>query len=202
MPSTSDWFAPSECLWTSPVPIDGKAVISDSYPEELKTFFLQRLRISPASLSTLIEELNSMARRSPTASGVKRMIWAINAMNPKQGDLDTLLTSGILPVRRPEPSPSRNISFQSCQTDFVVIDRIKLAEIFDGYTAFLDFTLEEVRQLDPFLHSLGLDEKYLSMICDEKTACTENGLTDSTLTAEFNERAYDLLRYARKPHEW
>jgi hypothetical protein len=121
------------------------------------------------------------------------MIWAINAMEPKQGDLDTLLTSDILPVRRPEPSPNHNRFLQSCQTDFVVIDRTKLAEIFDGHAAFLDFTLEEVQQLYPFLHALGLGKKYLSLICDEETACSENGLVDSKLTAEFTERAYDLL---------
>lgn len=115
-------------------------------------------------------------------------------MNPDHGDLDTLLTSDILPVRRPEPSPNQSIFFQSCQTDFVVVDRIKLADIFDGHVAFLDFTLEEVKQLDPFLHALSLGKKYLSLMCEEKTACDESGLFDSKLTAEFNDRAYDLLR--------
>jgi hypothetical protein len=194
MPSTSEWFSPSECFWTSPVQIDGKAIISRSYPEELKTFFLERLRISPASLSILVEELHSLADRqpSPSVSKVKEMIWAINKMEPKQGDLNILITSEILPVRRPG-SASNSYAFQSCQNNFAIIDRTKLAEIFDGHATFLDFTLEEVRQLYPFLHALDLERNYLSLLCDEETACVDNGSVDRKRTAEFKERAYDLL---------
>lgn len=166
--------------------IDGKAIISRSYPEELRTFFLERLRISPASLSTLVEELHSLANRQPSlsVSRVKEMIWAINKMEPEQGDLDILITSEILPVRRPGSASNSN---------FAIIDRTKLAEIFDGHATFLDFTLEEVHQLYPFLHALDLERNYLSLLCDEETACGDNGSVDRKRTAEFKERAYDLL---------
>jgi hypothetical protein len=195
MPSTSEWFSPSECLWTSPVQIDGKAIISRSYPEELKTFFLERLRISPASLSTIVEELHSLADRqpSPSVSKVKEMIWVINKMEPKQGDLGILITSEILPIRRPGSASNSSAFFKSCQNNFAIIDRTKLAEIFDGHVTFLDFTLEEVRQLYPFLYALDLERNYLSLLCDEETACGDNGSVDRKRTAEFKERAYDLL---------
>jgi hypothetical protein len=175
------------------VQIDGMAIVSNSYPDDLKIFFLERLRISPASLSTLVEELEYLALGDPSVANVKEMIWAINAMEPKRGDLDSLLACSILPVRMLESGHNYNTSFQSCQTDFVIIDRTKLAEIFDGHAAFLDFTLEEVQQLYPFLHALGLEKKYLSLTCHEETACDENGLLDTNLTAAFHQRAYDLL---------
>jgi hypothetical protein len=177
------------------VQIDGKAIISRSYPEELRTSFLERLRISPASLSTIVDELHSLADRqpSPSVSKVKEMIWAINKMEPKQGDLNILITSEILPVRRPGSASNSNAFFRSCRDNFVIIDRTKLAEIFDGHATFLDFTLEEVHQLYPFLLALDLERNYLSLLCDEETACGDNGSVDRKRTAEFKERAYDLL---------
>ena len=194
MPSSASWFSPSDCLWASPVPIDGKAIVNNSYPPELKSFFLRRLGLSEASLSTLVEGLHTLCQRNPTISRVNEIIWAINAMKPKQGDLDKLLACDFLPVRVPQPGDGYEVSFQNCQADFVIIDRAKLADIFHGHVAFLNFNLEEVLQLQPFLDSLGLSNKYISLICQEETSCSEDGLIDRSLTAEFQERAYDLLR--------
>lgn len=188
------WFAPSQCLWTSPVQIEGRAIIGSSYPDELKPFFFERLRISPASLSTLVEGLRSLAEGQPSLADVNQMIWAINAMGPKQSDLDPLVLCNILPVNETGPSPSGRISLQNCQSNFVVIDRMKLAEIFRGHVGFLAFSLEEVRQLEPFFQALGLSKKYLSSVCKEETACNEDGVLDVNLTENFRNRAYDLLR--------
>jgi hypothetical protein len=194
MPTTSSWFSPSDCLWASPVPIEGKAVLANSYPDDLEPFFLQRLQITAASLGTLVEGLHTLSQRSPTLSNVNQMIWAINKMSPKQDDLERLLTCDFLPVRVPHPNADDEISFQNCLTDFAIIDRTKLAEVFEGHVAFLNFELEEVLQLQPFLNALGLSKKYLSSMCCEETACDEEGSIDSRLTAEFRERAYGLLR--------
>ncbi|KAH8808653.1 hypothetical protein F5884DRAFT_900865 [Xylogone sp. PMI_703] len=192
-PSDGLWFAPSHCLWTSPVPIVGKAIIGASYSNGLKPFFLERLRISPASLSTLVEGLHSLAQRQPSSVDLKRMIWAINEMDPKESDLESVINCDILPVRDDRYGSTR-ISFQNCQGNFVVIDRAKLATVFTGYVGFLDFTLEEVRQLEPFLRALKLDKKCLSRLCTEETTCTEDGVVDRRLTEELKDRAYYLLR--------
>jgi hypothetical protein len=176
------------------VPIDGKSLILQSYPEELKPFFLERLRISPASMSTLVEELFALATRHPTVQRVKQLIWAINGMRPRPNDLNNLLTCNFLPVRVPQPGAAHRIEFRACQSDFAIIDRIKLAEIFEGRVELLDFSLEEILQLEPFLRSLGLGSKYLSLLCREETDCQGESLLDNGLTADFNGRAYDLLR--------
>lgn len=193
--STSDWVSPSDCLWSSPAPIEGKAIVGSCYPESLKRFFLEQLKISPASLSTLVQELGSLAQRSPTVSKVNQLIWAINGMNPKTGDLETLSSSDFLPVRIP-PILGTNyqVCFKNCQSEFAIIDRTKIAEVFDGHVPFLNFYLEEVRQLQPFLEALGLHSKYLSVLCDEDTACDETGSLDARLTSDFKSRAHDLLR--------
>jgi hypothetical protein len=121
------------------------------------------------------------------------MIEAINAMNPKREDLTSLAKANVLPIRR-TGSASAGVCFQSCRSNFSIIDRTKLADIFRPYTGFLDFSLEEVQNLAPFLQALNLSNKYLSNLCTEKTACSDSGLLNEVLTEKFKNRAYYLLR--------
>lgn len=193
VPSVPGWFAPSQCLWESPVPIPGKAIINSSYSEDLEPFFVQRLNISPASLTTLVEGIRSLAQGQPSVDEIKRMIWVINDMGPLESDLESLKPYNILPVRTPGSTPER-ILFQNCSSNFVITDRVKLADIFRGHAKFLDFSLEDVRLLDPFLDALGLKAKYLSLICTEETACNDDAEVDINLTEDFKDRAYGFLR--------
>ena len=197
VPSGPEWFAPSQCLWASPVPIPGKAILDTLYSDDLRPFFQDRLRISPASLSTLVEGLCSLAHGQPSITNIKDMIWAINAMDPKTDDLIPLAPCNILPVRRTRHG-SAEISLQNCGRNFTVVDRTKLADIFMEHVGFLDFSLEEVRQLDPFLRALDLSKKYLSRVCIEETACRGDGVLDVDLTNKFKDRAYYLLRLVNK----
>lgn len=165
------------------------------YPEELKPFFQDRLRIAPASLRTLVEGLCSLAELRPLISDVKDMIWAINAMDPKESDLTPLMARNVLPVRR--WGNSAGTTLQNCGNNFTVLDRTKLADIFREHVGFLDFSLEEVQQLDPFLQALGLSRKCLSRVCTEETACRDDGVIERALTEKFKDRAYHLLRYGK-----
>jgi len=146
--------------------------------------------ISLASLTTLVAGLCSLAQGEPSLANIEQMIWAINAMDPKKDDLKTLVNCNILPVRY----DSADISFQNCRSNFFIIDRVKLEDIFKGHVGFLAFSLEEVRQLDPFLQALDLSYKFLSQVCIEETACSEDGVVDKNLTEQLRDRAYDLLR--------
>ncbi len=175
------------------MPITGKAILGSSYPVELRDFFRDGLRISPAILGTLVQGLCSLAQGQPSIAVVKEMIWAINAMDPTKPDLIPLVPYNILPIRRMRHG-SADMSLQNCGSNFSVVDRMKLADIFRDHTGFLDFSLEEVRQLDPILQALDLSKKFLSRVCIEETACSNNGVFDMDLTQEFNDRAYYLLR--------
>jgi hypothetical protein len=193
VPSGPAWFAPSQCIWASPVPITGKAILDALYSDDLRPFFRDRLRISPATLGTLVEGLCSLAHGQPSITAVKEMIWAISAMDLEKSDLIPLISCNILPVRTTRLG-SAEVSLQSRGSNFTVIDRTKLADIFREHVGFLDFSLEEVRQLDPFLHALDLSKKYLSRVCREETACSDDGVLDVDLTEKFKDRAYYLLR--------
>jgi hypothetical protein len=134
-----------------------------------------------------------MARGQPSIAHVKDMICAINAIAPQKSDLLPLLRCKILPIRRSRAGFTQ-VSFQNPQSNFAVADRTKLAKIFEDHVGFLDFSLDEVRQLDPFVHALGLSQNLLSSLCIEETACTDDGILDSDLIERFIERAYFLLR--------
>ena len=115
-------------------------------------------------------------------------------MRPRSNDLSILSTCEFLPVRVPQLGKSHIIEFRNCQSDFAIVDRLKLAEIFKDRVELLDYSLEEILQLEPFLRSLGLGSKYLSLLCYEETDCEGESRLDNKLTADFNCRAYDLLR--------
>lgn len=112
---------------------------------------------------------------------------------PGKRDLIPLVPCNILPVRRVRHG-SAEVALQNCGSNFSVVDRTKLADIFRNHAGFLDFSLEEVRQLDPFLQALDLSKKFLSCVCTEETACSDDGVLNTDLTQEFNDRAYYLLR--------
>lgn len=163
-----------------------------SYPE-LRPFFQDRLRISGAVLSTLVEGLCSLANGQPSVPQIKEMIRAINDMDPRREDLTPLVSCNILPIRNVSHGVV-SITLKSCASNFVINDRVQLSTIFTGHVGFLDYYLEEVRALTPFLHALNLSEKYLSSVCTEHTACDDSGDLDLVLTEKFKDRAYHLLR--------
>ncbi|PVH80366.1 hypothetical protein DL98DRAFT_628772 [Cadophora sp. DSE1049] len=145
----------------------------------------------------LYEHLASeTVREEDWAAISQRMIWAINSRRPTDIDLESLRNTNCLPVRHLRSNGTLTTSFESCQEDFVVNDRRNLAEIFDNQVPFLDFTLEKILRLHPFLEALQLDQKYLSAICEQYTACDGTGIIDNRLTTEFRERAYEILRCA------
>jgi hypothetical protein len=174
------------------VPVPGMAVIGAEYPEELVDFFCERLRISPATLPTLVRALCCLGERRSSVESVKEMIKAINREGLTQQDLESLATYNVLPIRR--HGLHGNINLGSLQDTFAIIDNTKLSAIFRDHVDLLDFSLEETHELAPFLKGLGLQSKYLSRLCATQTTCREDGTIAGRLTREFTDRAYGILR--------
>jgi hypothetical protein len=124
---------------------------------------------------------------------MKRMMKAINAKDPKREDVISLAEVRFLPIGRTGPG-SAEVRFQNCRSNFSIVDRAKLADIFKQHTGLLDFSLEEVLSLAPFLQALGLGNKYLSQLCTEETARPNHGVLAEDLTQNFRNRAYYFLR--------
>jgi hypothetical protein len=167
-------------------------VTGSEYPEELKDFFIIHLAISPASLPTLVDGLCSLSRNGSSISSIKQMIKAINRKEPTLEDLEPLTICTFLPIKR-HTSPN-TVTLGNLQETFAIVDNLKYSAIFETHVDFLDFCLEEVLELTPFLQNFQLTSKYLSKIYTTQTACGENSIVDKRLTSEFRDRAYDILR--------
>ena len=174
------------------MPVEGRVVIGADYPEALTDFFLTFLRISPATLRTLVEALKSLGESRSSVESIKEMIKAINRKDPERQDLESLATCNVLPIRRHVSHGS--ITLGNLQETFAIIDNTKLSAIFQDHADLLDFSLEEVHELAPFLGGLGLQSKYLSRLYTTQTSCDENGTADERLTRKFTDRAYEILR--------
>ena len=173
------------------MPVEGRVVIGADYPEALTDFFLTFLRISPATLRTLVEALKSLGESRSSVESIKEMIKAINRKDPERQDLESLATCNVLPIRR---QVFGSITLGNLQETFAIIDNTKLSAIFQDHVDLLDFSLEEVHELAPFLGGLGLQSKYLSRLYTTQTSCDENGTADEILTRKFTDRAYEILR--------
>jgi hypothetical protein len=186
------WHKISDCVWSSKVSLKGKVLISEQY-SDLKEFFVDFLGVKVPDLGMLVQELKKVAKSDPSAVEVISLIWQINAMSPAGKDLEALKKSKIFPVRL----ANGKVELCSKEVLFAISDRKILGDAFDGRIDFLDFSLEEVRRLRPFLSCLGLEDRYLSTAAIE-TSSFERGGEHYTKewTRHLRRRAHALFRYA------
>jgi hypothetical protein len=138
----------------------------------------------------LVTELEKAARESRSIDEVKVLIRQLNALSPTSKDLQALQKLAIFPTRL----KSGEIKLRSKKTPFAIPDRDKLG--FDGLIDFLDFSLEEVRKLRPFLSCFDfLNERYLSKSVKETSLFAFIARPSEKWTAHFRRRAHSLCRY-------
>ncbi|KAK4235362.1 hypothetical protein C8A03DRAFT_36794 [Achaetomium macrosporum] len=191
------WYKTSECLWSSTTTIRGKVTLNDEY-EELRDFFVDRLGVRTLTLQMVFDELLRTTPGTPVDE-VKHTLWSFNALlqiEPDRPSPKRLLRARIFPVRCGDDAPV----LKSTRTDFALIDREHLAEKFWGKINVLDFTLEQVRQLQPFIEWAGLQPRYLSAAVKQITSRPpEGGRTRPISVPERNlkGKAHALLRIAK-----
>jgi hypothetical protein len=210
--SEKSWKSPSSCLWSSKAEITGKVIVNKQYGQcqqkkALKAFFVDCLKVSEPSLEILVEELKSVAKPvvggllsikdAGSAAGVvekaKMLIKAINSMPLDREVLigKKLRSESIFPVKL------KNVKVLKGTADyFSITDRQKYHEAFKNEAWILDFSLEEVHELRPFLRWLNLEDRYLSRRVIENS--TFGGIDETCsdgLTQDLRFRAKALFRY-------
>jgi hypothetical protein len=186
------WSAPLACLWSKDAQVPGKSIISGQY-SNLETLFVEVLKVKIPDLHLLVKELKRVARSSPSIDidDIKSLIWQINAFNPTLEDLKPLHRSKVLPVRKSDAA----IELCTRLGRFSIVDRQPWADAFEGMLDFLDFSLKDVRTLQPFLSSMEVGG-YLSEVVVEKSSF-EGSLPEPSheRTRNLRRRAYALSRY-------
>ncbi|KAK4038181.1 hypothetical protein C8A01DRAFT_17707 [Parachaetomium inaequale] len=190
----SGWYKPSECLWSSTADIQGMVTLNDDY-EELKDFFVDTLGVKTLTLQMVYDELLQLSPQQ-TADDVKRTVWSFNALlqtEPNQLDPERLRQAHVFPIRY----PSGKRALGSADTDFAIVDREDLAARFRGRIKLLDYPLEEIRRLRPFLEWANLERRYLSA-CVKEIPSFSGGPSRriSTPNRDLKRKAHALLRIA------
>ena len=190
LPLRSQWYSPSECLWTDETGLPGKAAIKLYYVHQHK-FFLQKLGVKRPDLQLYIKELKiyCTGATEPEEITIKSLIGAINACRPAAGEVSGLKDLIFLPI----VDVDGKIRLKSPSDTFAIIDRREHRSIFLGKVAFLDYDIEEVHSLRSLVIALGLQNRYTSVMATEETSA-EDSSQSAILTDRFRERAYALFR--------
>ena len=196
------WHKTSRCVWSTAASLRGRVSLNHEYAE-LYDFFVGFLGVRPVDLSMAIEELKEVGSRESgiIVQEVKDSIFTVNSLliaEPAQPCPRNLLGKRIFPIRY----PSGHIECHSKETTFFVVDREPLRRSFEGEVKFIDFTLEEVNRLQPFLYWTHLEDRYLSANVKEITSFHgSGGRILSNQNRDIRPRAHAILRWVLKTCE-
>ncbi|KAM0365767.1 hypothetical protein ACHAPK_009288 [Fusarium culmorum] len=174
--NVSRWYSVSECLWSSATKIRGRVALNDLYPG-LEDFFVNFLGVQELTLSMAYDELKDMGTRipCPPIDAVRDTIWALNSLLVTAGRLPDerpILKGAVFPVKYPNGS----VKLHPGRTEFSIVDRKALGDIFGARAKTLDFTLDEIRRLQPFLSWLNMGLRYLSASVREISTVASEGI--------------------------
>jgi hypothetical protein len=161
---------------------------------DLKDFFVGILKVKIQDLDMLVDELSLVVSSNHTVDDVKNLIWQINSLRPSRTALEKLEKISVFPVRKARIEQD-SVVLQSRTEKFSIIDRQLWAEVFQDRIDFLDFTLEEVRKLNPFLASFDLEDRYPSRTITETSYVQgEVQVNSKERTGQLRSRAHALAR--------
>jgi hypothetical protein len=191
IPAKRVWVAPECCVWTETGQIGGKYGISTAY-SQYEDLFRKILKVEVPSIETYMEQLRILASDNTSdVDDFKAAIWRINALHPQAGDIEDLQHIQFLPVQM----PNGIVEMLRPVDTFFISDRLEYQSAFRGKAPLLDFSLEESRKLYRFLEALGLEDRCLSRVVEERTIVEQPASEPSTReTRIFQRRAKYLYR--------
>lgn len=165
------------------------------YDSNLEDFFVKFLGVDRLNFSIVHDELLGVDPQSTPIEEVKDLIWSLNSFLTKETPKEKpekLLKKAILPIRYPNDS----VRLVTTEVDFAITDRRAYGEEFKDKVKILDFGLEEVHKLQPFLAWVKIEGRYLSRVVKE-ISVVESGVTYplSDPKWEVKTKAHALVRY-------
>ncbi|OGM49543.1 hypothetical protein ABOM_001651 [Aspergillus bombycis] len=189
------WHNPSECLWSKATNIDGMIALNDEY-EGLEEFFVDTIGVQTLTLEMVITKLVDQGSTSASIEEVKETIWLLNKYlqtDDEVPDSQSIRDAKVFPVR----DLNGQTLLRSCDEAFSIADRKHLYDWFAGKAHFLDFSVNDIHRLEPFLNWVGLERRYLSVSVKEISRVGND--SHQSLVSKDREialRAYGLLRIA------
>ncbi|GES62023.1 chaperone protein htpG [Aspergillus terreus] len=190
----SNWHRPSQCLWSTTTDIKGMVALNDLY-EDLFGFFVEFLGVRTLTLEMVYNKLVEQGRGQTPIKEVKDTIWLLNSYLQGEEEAPSptqLLASTILPVKYPD----RIVRLCSSAVEFTIIDRKHLSHYFSDQVKSLDFELNEIPRLAPFLRWTRLETRYLSSSVKEISAHSGESHRLTSPCRNIAQKAHGLLRIA------
>ena len=167
--------------------------LNDLY-EDLSDFFIELLGVRTLTLEMVHDKLVEQGGGQSSVSDVKETIWLLNSYLQGEEELPSprrLIASKVFPVRY----PNGTVELCSSVVDFAITDRKHLSDWFSGKAKFLDFNVNEIPRLEPFLRWVGLEARYLSSSIKEISAlCGDSHRSLALTDRSIARKAHGLLR--------
>ncbi|KJK63796.1 hypothetical protein P875_00064712 [Aspergillus parasiticus SU-1] len=177
------WYGTSECLWSKVTNIDGMVALNDEY-EGLYELFVDIIGVRTLTLEMVIKKLIDQGSTSASVKEVKETIHLLNNyLQRDEGVPDSQ------PIRDAKVFPVRDLNGQvvlrNYDDAFSIADRNHLYDWFVGKADFLDFGVNDIHRLEPFLNWVGLERRYLSVSVKE-ISTLGNGTHQSLVSKDRN----------------
>ncbi|KAK5657900.1 hypothetical protein OQA88_2449 [Cercophora sp. LCS_1] len=165
------WHKTGECLWSAGTSVQGMVNLAEVYNHDLEAFFVESLQVTRLTVQLIYDELLGLGDKGSTVETVqhvKRQLLAFSSLlqgkalsqAPPPGPL---LEKSILPIRHTDG----RVVLCPASVGFTIIDRAGPMARFRGMVKTLDFTMEEVHDLEPFIRWAGLPHRHLSRMVEE-----------------------------------
>ena len=136
-----------------------------------------------------VAALKQKVLEEPDKTAMFQEMLNICAFNSTCNVLNILTDCNYLPIK----TQTGITEWFNHSTDFAIVDRRKYKAMLENKVRVLDFSLEELHSLQPFLLALGLEIRYMSIAVEEKTTAQDNEL-HAQLTSDIRKKAYAIFR--------
>ncbi|GAB1196804.1 hypothetical protein APSETT444_006081 [Aspergillus pseudonomiae] len=137
--------------------------LNDEY-EGLEEFFVDITGVQTLTLEMVITKLVDQGSTSASIEEVKETIWLLNKYlqtDDEIPDSQSIWDAKVFPVR----DVNGQTLPRSCDEAFSIADRKHLYDWFAGKARFLDFSVNDIHRLGPFLNWVGLERQPTTTIC-------------------------------------
>jgi hypothetical protein len=152
----------------------GKPSLEPLYPD-LAELFVDYFGVPKLNFALAYQQLVEVGSTVPTIAYAKNLLWSLAALlaadnesRPSFGDEASLCR--VFPVKLPDGSTR----LLSAIDNFAIVDRQHYALYLKDKIKVLDFSMDEVRRLKPFIKWTGLTDRYLSRLVAERTVVEDD----------------------------
>jgi hypothetical protein len=184
----SKWLPVKECFWSESEITPTNCSLKKCYPG-LKNFFVDKLGIRISSYDKLVYSTSTDVEEVKTT--ILSFMDQAKFLHKYPSEL--MKAAKIFPVQRPtgEGQPPSPVELCSLDTEFAIGDREYLRKAMQSSIKMLSFDVTEVRRLQPLFKWLGIENRYLSVLVEERLNATSRYTYEEL---KLGSKAYHIAR--------